>query len=66
MCSRDVIYPRYLNGFFPKAGIRAHGFWTSPDDKEPRLFVLASMDEGADPTELAERFGRSPELAAPV
>lgn len=57
----DVIYPRHLASF-AKHGIRPHGFWTSPNDEEPRLFVLVSMDEGADPAEVAERYMHSPEF----
>ncbi|HEY8984785.1 MAG TPA: NIPSNAP family protein [Streptomyces sp.] len=58
---KDVIYPRHLDSF-PKHGIRPHGFWTSPGDDEPRLFVLASMDEGADPAEVAQRYMASAEF----
>jgi hypothetical protein len=62
---KDVIYPRHLTSF-PKHGLRAHGFWTSPGDEEHRLFVLMSMDEGADPAEVGRRYMQSPEFLGDV
>jgi hypothetical protein len=60
---KDVIYPRHLSGFFPKAGIRAHGFWTVPDDQEHRLFVLASTNEVVvDAAEAVEEFRDDPDF----
>lgn len=61
---KDVIYPRHLSGFFPKAGIRPHGFWTVPDDQEHRLFVLASTDRAADSAEAVEEFRDDPDFLA--
>lgn len=61
---KDVIYPRHLLGSFAKFGIRAHGFWTSSNDQDHRLFVLVSLDEGADPAEVAKRYMQSPEFLA--
>jgi hypothetical protein len=58
---KDVIYPRHLASG-PKYGLRLEGFWTSPDDEKHRLFVLVSMDEGADPVELGTRYMQSPEF----
>lgn len=62
---KDVIYPRHLESF-PKFGIRAHGFWTSPGDTVHRLFVLVSMDEGVDHAELEKRYMKSPEFLRDV
>jgi hypothetical protein len=59
---KDVIYPRHLDGFFPKIGIRAHGFWTVPDDQEHRLFVLASTDKAVDPGDAVEEFRDNPDF----
>jgi hypothetical protein len=58
---KDVIYPRHLTSG-PRYGIRPHGLWTSPDDEEHRLFVLVSMDEGADLAALGKRYMQSPEF----
>jgi hypothetical protein len=59
---KDVIYPRHLEGFFPKAGIQAHGFWTVPDDQQNRLFVLASTDGASNPAGAAEDFADNPDF----
>lgn len=47
---------------FKEHGNRPRGFWTSPNDEEPRLFVLVSVDEGADPVEVGERYIQNSEF----
>ena len=63
---KDVVYPRHLDGYFPKAGVRAHGFWTVPDDQQHRLFVLVSMDESTDTAEVERTFMQDPDFLADV
>jgi hypothetical protein len=63
---KDVVYPRHLNGSFPKHGIRPHGFFVHPDDDRPRMFVLVSLPDGTDPDALAKRYVRSPEFREEV
>ena len=59
---KDEIYPRHLEGSLDKYGISLHGFWTNPEDDEPRLFALASYPEGANPAEVDQKYLASPEL----
>jgi len=61
----NTIYPRHLHSF-PLFGVQAHGFWTAKDDTKPRLFVLVSYEQGADPAEVAQRYLQSAELADDV
>lgn len=56
---KDVIYPRHLTSF-KDFDIQPHGFWTSPQDEEPRLYVLCSYPQEADLAELGERYMNSP------
>jgi NIPSNAP len=62
---RDVIYPRHLTSA-PLFGIQPHGFWTSLEEDDHRLFVLASMDEGADPRQIEEAYMQSPQFLSDV
>lgn len=59
---KDVVYPRHLDGYFPKAGVTAHGFWTVPGDLQHRLFVLVSLDEGTDTAEVESTFMQDPDF----
>ncbi len=59
---RDTIYPRHLHSF-PLFGVEAHGFWTAKADVAPRLFVLVSYAEDADPGEVTQRYMQSSEFA---
>jgi hypothetical protein len=61
----NEIYPRHL-GSFPLFGIEAHGFWTAREDEDPRLFVLASYPEGAEPGELVRRYMQSAEFGEDI
>ena len=61
----DEIYPRHL-GSFPLFGIEPHGFWTVREDVEPRLFVLVSYPEGAEPGELVRRYMQGTEFAEDI
>ncbi|TWF82272.1 NIPSNAP protein [Pseudonocardia hierapolitana] len=62
---KDVIYPRHLTSF-KEFDIHPHGFWTSPQDEEPRLYVLVSAPEGSDLAELGERYMNSPGFRSDV
>ena len=56
---KDEIYPRHLStvGDF---GITLHGIWTSPDDVDHRLYVLASYPDGADLESIEKAYMQSP------
>ncbi|OPX12354.1 NIPSNAP family protein [Mycobacterium sp. AT1] len=56
---KDEIYPRHLStaGEF---GITLHGIWTSPDETDHRLYVLASYPDGADLESLEKAYMQSP------
>ena len=62
---RGQIYSRHLSSF-PLFGIEAHGFWTSKEDVEPRLFVLASYAAGDEPGEVVRRYMQSAQFAADI
>ena len=59
---RTVVYPRHLRSF-PIHGVQAHGFWTAKADLQPRLFALVSYAPGDEPSEVEQRYMRSPEFA---
>ncbi len=56
-----VNYPRHLDSF-PKFGIKPEGFFRAADTAEPKLYVLVSFDNDADPAAIGARFMQSPEL----
>jgi NIPSNAP len=57
-----VNYPRHLDSF-PKFGIRPEGFFRPAQASEPKLYVLVSFDDGADPAQVGAEYMASAELA---
>ncbi|MDX1874128.1 NIPSNAP family protein [Mycolicibacterium sp. 120266] len=53
------VYPRHL-GTVGEFDITLHGIWTSPDDTDHRLYVLASYPDGADLESLERAYLQSP------